>query len=179
MGEGKGTQRPARTGGVLFSAGRGVVLGIFAGVAQVMVAQAVGLATGRRERTDIAPRLVQRTAERLGTSLSRPLRWLLATVFHFGYASGWGGLYALARASRRGRRVPAWLSGGLLGGAIYAVAFSRLGAGTQLGSERPPERREWRELLIQWASALSFALTVAYTEGWSRRGGDGDGQAGV
>jgi hypothetical protein len=81
--------------------------------------------------------------------------------------------------TRRGRRIPTWLAGGLLGGAIYAAACSRLGAGTQIGSERPPERREWRELVIQWASALSFALTVAYTEDWSRKEQHDHGQAGV
>ena len=161
-------ERPARIATLLFPMARGALLGNFAGVVQVVVSQIVGIATGRRERTDIAPRLVERTAERLGTSLSRAPRWTLATVFHFGYATGWGVLYALVRESRRGRRVPTWLLGSLFGGAIYAVAFSRFGAGTRVGSERHPDRREWRELVIQWASALSFALVLAYTEAWSR-----------
>ena len=174
----------ARGGPVLFAAGRGAALGVVAGVVQVVVAQLVGLATGRRERTDIAPRLVQRAAERLGTSPSRPLRWLLATVFHFGYGAGWGGLFALARRSRRARRIPTGLAGCLLGVAIYGAAFSRAGAGTRLGSERHPERRRWYEFAIQWASSLAFALVVAYAEAWTRpeqsravRSGDDDGRA--
>jgi hypothetical protein len=124
----------------------------------------VGLATRRRERTDIAPRLVQRLAERLGQSPGRPTRWSLATVFHFGYAIFWGVLYTLVRASRVGGQAPWWLTGTALGGTIYTLAFSRIGGGTLLGSERPPARREDRERLIQFTSAFSFAFVVAYVE---------------
>ena len=161
--------RSAGSTGLLLPPIRGAAIGCVAGVVQILVSQGVGLATGHRERTDIAPRLVQRSAERLGTSLSRPSRWFLATAFHFSYGIGWGVVYTLACASPQVRRTPPWLSGGLLGGIIYTVAFSRIGAGTLLGSERHPERRGWNELAIQWASALSFAQTVAYTERWSRQ----------
>ena len=123
---------------------------------------------GRRERADIAPRLVQNTAKQFGGSLSRPTRWLLATIFHFGYAAGWGAAYAVAHEASEMRRVPAWLSGGVLGALIYAAAFSRLGGGTMVGAERHPDRREGRELAIQWTSALSFSLTLAYGYRWLR-----------
>src|SRR4051794_35872221 len=93
----------------------GAVIGCCAGIGQVVGAEAVGILVGRRERADVAPRLVQRPAERFGESLSRPLRWFLATVFHFGYAAGWGAAYALARETRGVRRIPSWLAGGLLG----------------------------------------------------------------
>jgi hypothetical protein len=140
----------------------GAVLGCLAGVVQVVAAQAVGLLVGRRERADIAPRFMQRTANRFGTSLSRPLRWLLATVFHFGYAAGWGAAYAVAREARATRQVPPWLAGGLLGMLIYALAFSRFGAGTRVGSESHPDRRDESEWAIHGTSAFSFALAVAY-----------------
>ncbi len=170
------TERGQPTGGTAFllTCMRGAAIGCVAAVVQVLVSQIVGLATGHRERTDVAPRLVQRSAERLGTSPSRPLRWFLATVFHFGYGIGWGVLYTLACGSPRLRRTPPWLSGGLLGGVVYTLAFSRIGGGTLVGSERHPDRRGWYELVIHWASALSFAQVVAYTERWSR---DGLGQA--
>jgi hypothetical protein len=143
---------------------RGGAIGLFAGIVQVVASQFVGLAVRRRERTDVAPRLVQRVAERLGRSPGKPERWSLATVFHFGYALFWGVLYTLVRASRGGSRAPWWLTGTALGGLIYTLAFSRIGGGTLLGSERPPDRREDRERVIQVVSAFSFAFTVAFVE---------------
>jgi hypothetical protein len=160
--------RSAADMGFLVTLMRGAVIGLGAAIVQVLVSQVVGFATGHRERTDIAPRLVQRSAERLGKSPSRPLRWSLAAIFHFSYGIGWGVLYTLACESPRVRQTPPWLSGGLLGGIIYTVAFSHIGGGTLVGSERQPERRRWYELAIQWASALSFAQVVAYTESLSR-----------
>jgi hypothetical protein len=154
-----GTARGVR---VLRDIGMGMLVGCFAGIPQVIAAQVVGALLGRRERADIAPRLMQNTAKQFGESLSRPLRWLLATIFHFGYGAGWGAVYAATHEAQAMQRVPAWLSGGVLGLLIYAVAFSRVGAGTLVGAERHPDRRENRELAVQWTSALSFALTLAY-----------------
>ena len=161
---GEGRDQPTRNIRLVDSVVRGSALGFFAGIVQVLASQVVGLATRRRERTDVAPRLVQRIAERLGHSPGRPARWSLATVFHFGYAVFWGVLYTLVRASRGGGRAPWWLAGTALGGIIYTLAFSRIGGGTLLGSERPPARREDRERVIQVASAFSFALVLAYVE---------------
>jgi hypothetical protein len=164
MRDPKEARRPGRVAAVFLTLARGAAIGVVAGVVQVLAAQLVGLATGRRERTDVAPRLVQRSAERLGHSLSRPVRWLLAAAFHFGYAAFWGALYTALRASRGERRLPWWLAGGALGGVIYTLAFSRIGGGTLIGSERHPDRREGREQAIQWVSAFSFAFAVAYIE---------------
>lgn len=148
--------------------GVGMVTGCLAGIPQVIAAQLVGVLVGRRERADIAPRLVQNIAKQFGESLSRPSRWLLATLFHFSYAAGWGAAYAVARETRGVRRVPEWLAGGVLGLLVYAVAFSRVGTGTLVGAERPPDRRENREWAIQWTSSLSFALALAYGYRWLR-----------
>lgn len=159
-----GHGQPTHNIRVVDSVARGSALGIFAGIVQVLASQVVGLATRRRERTDVAPRLVQRIAERLGHSPGWPVRWSLAFVFHFGYAAFWGVLYTLVRASRGGARPPWWAVGTVLGGIIYTLAFSRVGGGTLLGSERHPARREDRERVIQVTSAFSFALVVAYVE---------------
>jgi hypothetical protein len=140
----------------------GVGLGWLAGIVQVIAAQAVGLLVGRREGADIAPRFVQRTANQFGKSLSRPPRWFLATLFHFGYASWWGALYAISREARLSRQIPPWLAGSLLGMLIYAAAFSRFGAGTQVGAESHPDRRDESEWAIHGTSAFSFALALAY-----------------
>ena len=167
----------ARRGHWLRDIGEGMVVGCFAGIPQVIAAQIVGGLVGRRERADIAPRLVQNTAEQFGESLSRPTRWLMATVFHFGYAAGWGGAYAVAQKALGARRVPEWLSGGVLGALVYVAAFSRIGGGTLVGAERHPDRRENRELAVQWTSTLSFALTLVYGYRWLRGRAEGGGGA--
>lgn len=91
--------RPTGPVAVFTTLARGAAIGVLAGIVQILVAQFVGLALERRERTDVAPRLVQRSAERLGHAPARPVRWLLAAAFHFGYAAFWGMLYTQLRAS--------------------------------------------------------------------------------
>lgn len=147
---------------------RGALAGFFAGIPQVVAAQIVGTAVGDRQRADIAPRLVQRVAEHLGTSLPRPARWILGIVFHFAYAAMWGTVYAAAHEALGRRSRSPLRSGGALGAAIYTLAFSRLGMGTQLDSEPHPDRRGPRATLVQATSVLSFSLTVAYAERWLR-----------
>jgi len=140
----------------------GTAVGFLAGVPQVMAAQVVAMVLGRRERADIAPRFVQHAAEHLGQSLSRPARWTLAIVFHFAYAAWWGAAHAAAIEALGPRRAPPAVSGGLLGAVIYTLAFSRIGMGTATGAERHPERRGWRDWVVQATSVLSFSLIVAY-----------------
>ncbi len=140
----------------------GMAVGFLAGIPQVLAAQVVAMALGRRERADIAPRLMQRTAEKLGQSLSRPARWTLALAFHFGYAAWWGAAYAAVSEALGARRVPPALGGSLLGAVIYTLAFSRVGMGTATGAERQPDRRGWRDWLVQATSVSSFSLIVAY-----------------
>ena len=140
----------------------GMAVGFLAGVPQVLAAQIVAMLLGRRERADIAPRFVQHAAEQLGQSLSPPVRWTLAMAFHFGYAAWWGAAHAAAIEALAARRVPPALSGGLLGAIIYTLAFSRTGMGPAIGAERHPDRRGWRDWLVQATSVLSFSLIVAY-----------------
>ena len=139
---------------------RGVTAGLIAGVPQVVLTQVeASLLPGARERADIGPRFVRRVAQRFtGTAPSSPTEWLLATVFHFGYAAQWGTLYALVQ---EWRPMPPLVGGSMLAGLIYILAFSPWGAATQTGTERHPARRRARETLMHWTAALSFSLTTA------------------
>ena len=96
------------------------------------------------------------------------MHWLLAGVFHFEYAALWGAVYALPVERLGPRRVPPLLGGALLGGVIYAAAFSPLGAATRTRAERPTEQRPLRETVVHWLAALSFALTNAIAYQWLR-----------
>jgi hypothetical protein len=147
---------------------RGVAAGLIAGVPQVVLTQIeTGLFGLRREQADIGPRFVRRVTQRfVRTSPASPAEWLLATLFHFGYAAQWGALYALAQ---EWRPTPPLVGGPMLAGLIYTLAFSPWGAATQTGTERPPERRPTRETLMHWTAALSFSLTTAYVYDWLRR----------
>jgi hypothetical protein len=147
---------------------RGVTAGCWAGIPQVLLAQLVGKALGIRGRADIGPRFVARAAQHAGSSLSRPMHWLLGAVFHFEYAAGWGAAYALIVERLGTRRVPPLVSGGLLAALIYTAAFSQIGAATQTGAERDPEQRQGGERLVHWTAALTFGLTIAYTYRWLR-----------
>jgi hypothetical protein len=146
---------------------RGVAAGLIAGVPQVAVTQAETALFGLpREQADIGPRFVRKLAQRvLGGSLSEPTHWLLATLFHFGYAAQWGALFAFLHEQRP---TPPLVGGPLLAALIYALAFSPWGAATQTGTERPPEHRSTRETLLHWSAALSFSLTTAYVYRWLR-----------
>lgn len=146
----------------------GVAAGLFAGVPQVLAAQVVGGMVGKRKEADVGPRFVQRVGQKLGKRPSRPERWWLAGAFHFSYSAGWGIAYSTACEVAGARRMSPALSGGLLGAVIYSVAFSRLGAGTLVGAERHPDRREERDWAVQLTSAFSFALILAYTYRWWR-----------
>jgi hypothetical protein len=148
---------------------RGIVAGLIAGIPQVLVTQIETAAFGLpREQADIGPRFVRRLAQRvMGESLSEPAHWLLATLFHFGYAAQWGVLYALLQ---EWRQTPPLMGGPMLASLIYTLAFSPWGAATQTGTERPPERRSNRETLLHWTAALSFSLTTAYVYTWLRPG---------
>lgn len=145
---------------------KGAIAGLIAGIPQVLLTQIETQFFGLpREQADIGPRFVKRAAQHLGTSLSEPLTWLFATLFHFGYAAQWGALYA---AMHETRPSPPLVGGPLLAAIIYALAFSPWGAATQTGTERPPEHRSDRETLMHWTAALSFGLTTAYVFRWLR-----------
>jgi hypothetical protein len=151
---------------VIRRAALGVAAGLFAGIPQVLAAQAAGGLVGDRSQADVGPRFVQRTARLFRRSPSGPQRWSLAALFHFGYAAGWGAAYGAVVGAAGTARVPPPLAGGLLGSLIYGVAFSRLGAGTLTFTERHPDRRGEREWAVLLISAFSYALTLAYNYRW-------------
>jgi hypothetical protein len=159
---------PGTIAAVVLTITRGVAAGWLAGIVQVTLAQLVGLVVGRRERADVGPRFLRRASEHQGRHPSPLLDWLLSGVFHFEYAAGWGALYAVVVESIGWQRVPLVVGAGTLGLVIYVAAFSSIGAGTQTGAERPPERRQPAERLIQWSAALSFAATMAASYRWIR-----------
>ena len=147
---------------------RGLAAGLIAGIPQVVLTQIEGrFFDVPRERADIGPRFVRRLAQRFtGTTPSSPTEWLLATLFHFGYAAQWGALYALVQ---EWRPTPPLVGGSMLAGLIYTLAFSPWGAATQTGTERHPARRDIRETIMHVTAALSFSLTTAYVYEWLRR----------
>jgi hypothetical protein len=138
----------------------GGIAGILAGIPQVLLTQLEAwLLPMPRHHADIGPRFVQRIGEHLDADLEREHHWLLAGVFHFGYAIWWGLLYALLQ---RWRPAQPHVGGPLLAALIYALAFSPWGAATQTGAEQPVASRPSRETLLHWTAALSFSLTLAY-----------------
>ena len=147
---------------------RGVTAGWIAGIPQVLLAQMVGKLLGVRERADIGPRFVRSAAAHAGSHLSTPMHWLLGAVFHFEYAALWGALYGLLIEWRGHRRVPPPLGGLVLGGLVYMAAFSPLGAATRTGAERQVGRRDPRETVLHWQSALLFGLVNALVYRWLR-----------
>ena len=162
-------RRPVSTmTNLLSDVARGVAVGLVAGIPQVVLTQIEGaLLDVPRERADIGPRFVRRVAQRFtGTTPSSPTEWLLATLFHFGYAAQWGTLYALVQ---KWRPTPPLVGGPMLAGLIYALAFSPWGAATQTSTERHPARRDVRETVLHVTAALSFGLTTAYVYEWLRR----------
>jgi len=153
--------KPTTIAKVTLIATRGVTAGWIAGIPQVVLAQVVGQLLGVRERADIGPRFVRSAAAHAGSDLSPSMHWLLGAVFHFEYAAMWGALYGLLVEWRGHRRVPPLLGGAVLGGLVYLAAFSPLGAATRTGAERQVGRRDPRETLLHWQSALLFGLVNA------------------
>jgi len=96
------------------------------------------------------------------------MQWLIGGVFHFEYAAWWGTLYAIIVEPLGTKRVPAVLSGGVLGALIYTAAFSPIGATSRTGSERDVERRPGVEHAPHWSAALAFAYTTAFVYRWLR-----------
>ena len=159
---------PTTISRVVLTITRGVTAGWIAGIPQVLVTQVVGQLEGRRERADIGPQFIRQATRHTGRPVSRPLEWLLAGVFHFEYAAGWGVLYALAVETIGPRRVPPLLTGSALGAVIYTAAFSPLGGATRTGTVSPPEWRPGGETLLHGSAAFSFALTAAFVYRWLR-----------
>lgn len=166
MAEPEKLMEPTTIAKVTLTVTRGVTAGWVAGIPQVLVAQVVGQLLGVRERADLGPRFMRTATAHAGSHVSAPMHWLLGGVFHFELAAMWGALYGLLVDWRGHRRVPSLLGGLVLTTLIYLVTFSPLGAATRTGAERQVGRRDPRETLVHWVSALSFGLINALTYRW-------------
>jgi hypothetical protein len=144
----------------------GVAAGLIASVPQVFVTQFVARRLDMPPgHADIGPRFVERFAERLAKPAPPAVHWLVAGFFHFGYAAAWGALYG---AVQRQRRLPPQVAGPSLASLIYTLAFSRVGAATQTGSEPHPDTRSPRRHVLHWTPAITFSLLTAYCFEWLR-----------
>ncbi len=145
----------------------GAETGFCAALVQAVLGEALNerLLPGER-RADVASRLVERANERFRLGLSEPFDFFAAASFHFGYGAFWGALHALGR-ERIG--VPPVASAAALTGLIYALAFSRVGGGPNVGSEPRPRRRTRGELAFQLSVAGGFAASLALLYEWARR----------
>jgi hypothetical protein len=144
-----------RSGGVLEGAAAGVAASIvqaFVGKAEELLLLPPG------EDADIAPRLVDRVAQRFGARLPPAVKWGLGTAFHLGYGALWGGFYGLVQ---RRHPLPALLAGAGLGLLIYGITFPRWGAAVKTGAERPPSERSTRMTVVAASVALTYGLMVA------------------
>ena len=142
---------------------RGIEAGLLASVPQVLLPKIEErLLLGRGENADIGPRFVERLARMSGTSVREDTKWIAASAFHFGYATFWGVLYALAW--RRWRPNP-MLGGSVLSAVIYALAFPHWGGAVLTKTEPPPQRRPWRRELILATAAGTFGLLTAVLYG--------------
>lgn len=137
--------------------------GALAGMAATVVQTAIGkseelLLLPPGEDSDIAPRLVERLGEAVGAEPSIPAKWVLGTLFHFGYGAFWGMGYAVLREHRPVHPV---VGGALLGGLIYAVTFPRWGGAVQTGTERQPARRSNGMEVVAASVCLSYGVVAA------------------
>ncbi len=136
----------------------GAIAGAMASVPQVMIGKAEELMLlPEREDSNIAPRLIDRLAARLGRDPSPDQEWVLGSVFHVAYGAGWGAMYGLA--ARRFDFSPL-LGGAALGTLIYGITFPRWGGAVLTGTERPPEQRTARMTFVAWSVALSFGVAT-------------------
>jgi hypothetical protein len=97
------------------------------------------------------------------------MQWLIAGVFHFEYAALWGVLYAFVAELVGVRRLPPVVGASVLGSAIYAAAFSPIGAASVTRSEHPPEARPAHHTAVHVAAAFGFATTTAFVYRWLRQ----------
>ncbi len=142
---------------------RGIEAGLLASVPQVLLPKLEErLLLRRNEDANLGPRFIERLARMAGRPLREDTKWLAASTFHFGYATAWGALYALAH--RRWRPHPA-LGGAALGALIYAITFPHWGGAVLTGTERPPHLRSWRVELVLATAALTFGFGTALLYG--------------
>lgn len=157
----------------------GAGAGAAGGIAQPLIGKLEeALFFPKRDDTNVPLHFVNALADRVGVKLPAGAAWTSAAGFHVGYALFWGTTYALLRE----KKAFSPLVGGLgLGGVLYAMAFSRIGAGVQSGAEPHPDARPWRYWLLHTTMPLTFGLTTAFVYERLRRLGrkQGDEPAGT
>ncbi len=142
---------------------RGVEAAVVASVPQVIVPKIEErLLLHEKGKADLGPHLIDALARRLNTRVPEDTRWLLASTFHFGYASFWGVLYALAYERWH---VRPWVGGLAMAALIHAITFPEWGAAVQIGSEAPPRHRSWRMEVVYLTAPLIFGLGTALLYG--------------
>ena len=137
---------------------RGVVAGLLAGTVQPVVGWVLDqtlLPPG--QDSNIAPRLVNRTARKAGHRTSAVVDWLGGVLFHYGYGAGLGAFFGVLK---RWSGLPTPALSVFLGWLIYLAAFSGIGAGTSTGTEQRPDRRPWQKQVSLVAVAFAFALSL-------------------
>lgn len=151
-----------------------IVYGAIAGVAASVPQAVVGkveeiLLLPPGEDSNIAPRLVDRMARRLGQNPSREEEWLMGTIFHLAYGAGWGAMYGL---SARKLSPGPLLGGTTLGSVIYGLTFPRWGGAVLTDVERPPKQRTPQMTFVAWSVALTFGIATGLMyDRLSRRSG--------
>jgi hypothetical protein len=122
------------------------------------------------DSADLGPRFIERIAQGARRALPEDVKWLAASAFHFGYASLWGALYALAYERRP---VHPLVGGAALAATIYLITFTRWGGAVLTGTEEPPGRRGARKELVLVTAPLVFGLGTALGYGRGPRPWDG------
>lgn len=138
---------------------RGALAGVVGAAVQALVGKLEERAFLPRDGdADLAPRLAERLAERVGYDTSEAEKWVLGAGFHYGYGAAWGMAYAAAD-----RRLPLHpvIGGSVLGGIIYAITFPRWGGAVQLDVVDPPGQREAAMTAFGWSAAMAFGLTTS------------------
>lgn len=145
----------AGVGGLAGSLGSVVQVGVGYVLSQVLLPDG--------KDNNIAPRLVHRAFALAGRDTNEKRDWELGMLFHLGYGFGWGVVFGLLQ---RLTNLPAFALALPLGSLIYALAFSRIGVGTQTGTEQYPDGRRWGKRVSLVAVAMAYALATAWF--WTR-----------
>lgn len=142
---------------------RGIEAAVVASVPQVLIPKLEErLFLPDHEHADLGPRFIKRIADVIERPLSEDMKWLGASAFHFGYATFWGALYALAYERKP---VNPWVGGLTLATLIHVITFPAWGAAVLAGSEPHPRDRTWRYEAMLATAPLVFGLGTALLYG--------------
>lgn len=143
---------------------RTVILGAGAGAVGGIVQPTVGKLEGKlffppNQDTNIPRHFVEAMEDRTDMHPPEEITEAAALTFHVGYALFWGAAYATAREKWGLQPIPGGIG---LGALLYALAFSRMGAGVEAGNASPPDGRSPREWLLHTTMPLVYGLTTSH-----------------